>query len=107
TLLGVFFVLGIATKLRKSRGKSMRLQNRVYIAGFALCLALASVCSAQTAPAAGQAAAPAAPTPPAPLSQPAITGPLSGLPPATFDAGPFGKISANGFLSGGGMVQGN
>src|SRR5437870_8381195 len=80
----------------------MRLTNFVY--GFAFSLALASVCSAQSAPADPQGAAP---TPPAPLSQPAITGPLSGLPPATFDAGPFGKISANGFLSGGGMVQGN
>ena len=89
----------------------MRLQNFVYIGTFALCLALASVCSAQNAPAdpkpADQTAAPAAPTPPAPLSQPAITGPLSGLPPATFDVGPLGKISVNGILSGGGMVQGN
>src|SRR5437899_1168876 len=95
---------------RKSRGGLMRLQNFVYIGTFALCLALASVCSAQNAPAdpkpADQTAAPAAPTPPAPLSQPAITGPLSGLPPATFDAGPFGKSSVNGVLSGGGMVQG-
>jgi len=77
----------------------MRLQNFVYVGTFALCLALASVCSAQNAP--------AAPTPPAPLSQPAITGPLSGLPPANFDAGPLGTISVNGVLSGGGMVQGN
>src|SRR5438132_10407536 len=80
----------------------MRLQNYLY--GFALSVALACVCSAQNAPADPQNTAPA---PSAPLSQPAITGPLSGLPPATFDAGPLGKISANGFLSGGGMVQGN
>ncbi len=86
----------------------MRLQNSVYITGFALCFALAPLGSAQNAPAdpkpADQTATPA---PPAPLSQPAITGPLSGLPPATFDAGPLGKISVNGILSGGGMVQGN
>lgn len=36
-----------------------------------------------------------------------MTGPLSSLPPAVFDAGPFGKISANGFLSGMGLVQNN
>jgi hypothetical protein len=89
----------------------MRLQNFVCIGTFALCLALASVCSAQNAPAdpkpADQTAAPAAPTPPAPLGQPAIGGPLSGLPPAMFDVGPLGKIAVNGILSGGGMVQGN
>lgn len=58
-----------------------------------------------TAPAA--AAAPAAPAAPMPLSTPAITGPLSNLPPAMFDAGPFGKIAVNGFLSGMGLVQNN
>src|SRR2546422_6863247 len=86
----------------------MELHISVLIAGFAFCFGLAAVDSAQKAPAdqkpADQAAAPA---PPAPLSQPAITGPLSGLPPAPFDAGPLGKISVNGILSGGGMVQGN
>lgn len=41
------------------------------------------------------------------LSTPAITGPLSNLPPLVFDAGPFGKISANGIISGFGMWQGN
>jgi len=86
----------------------MRLRNFVFVGTFALCLALASVCSAQNAPADPKPAnQTAAPTPPAPLSQPAITGPLSGLPPANFDAGPLGKISVNGILSGGGMVQGN
>src|SRR5437016_9577067 len=93
---------------RKSRGGFMRLQNFVYVGTFALCLALASVCGAQNAPADPKPAdQTAAPTPAAPLSQPAITGPLSGLPPATFDAGPLGKISVNGVLSGGGMVQRN
>ena len=42
-----------------------------------------------------------------PLSTPAITGPLSNLPPAMFDAGPFGKIAVNGILSGMGLVQNN
>ena len=52
-------------------------------------------------------AAPAAPAAPAPLPTPAITGPLSGLPPAIFDAGPFGKLAVNGVVSGMGLVQGN
>jgi len=73
----------------------------------ALGLALASVCSAQDAPAAAADQKPAEPPPPAPLSTPAMTGPLANLPPAVFDAGPFGKISANGFLSGMGLVQNN
>jgi len=57
-----------------------------------------------------QSAAPAAPADPPPataLPTPAITGPLSGLPPFTFDAGPVGKISVNGTLSGLGMWTGN
>src|SRR5579864_8743207 len=73
----------------------------------ALGLALASVCGAQNAPATPDAAKPAEPPPPAPLSTPSMTGPLSNLPPAVFDAGPFGKVSANGFLSGMGLVQNN
>ena len=75
-----------------------------------LCLALASVCTAQTPPADGKpadpAAAPAAPAAPMPLGSPSITGPLSGLPPAMFDVG-FGKIAVNGIVSGGGLVQSN
>jgi hypothetical protein len=59
--------------------------------------------AAQTAP----AAAPAAPAAPTALPTPSITGPLSGLPPAIFDAGPFGKIAVNGFLSGMGLAQNN
>ena len=62
------------------------------------------------APAADPAAAataPAAPAAPAPLSAPAFTGPLSNIPPAVFDAGPFGKIAVNGVVSGLGTVQDN
>src|ERR1700736_3353571 len=82
------------------------------LAAIAFCFGLASICAAQDAPAAqapaDQAAAPApAPPAPAPLPTPAITGPLSGLPPAIFDAGPFGKIAVNGFLSGMGLAQSN
>ncbi|MBZ5689313.1 MAG: porin [Acidobacteriia bacterium] len=36
-----------------------------------------------------------------------MTGPLSGLPPFTFEAGPVGKISVNGVLDGLGMWTGN
>jgi hypothetical protein len=57
-----------------------------------------------------QSAAPAAPADPPPaaaLPTPAITGPLSGLPPFTFEAGPAGKISVNGILDGLGMWTGN
>src|ERR1039457_2092340 len=47
----------------------------------------------QPMPADATAQAPAAPAPaPAALSTPSITGPLQGLPPAIFDAGPFGKL---------------
>jgi Putative beta-barrel porin-2, OmpL-like. bbp2 len=88
----------------------------------ALCCALVSVCAAQNAPAPAdppaQAAAPAAqpatpaapaaaPAAPTALSTPAITGPVANLPPAVFDAGPFGKLSVNGIVTGFGMWQGN
>jgi hypothetical protein len=78
---------------------------------------MAAVASAQTAatpdnpPAAETAAAqtppPAAPPAPAALPSPSITGPLAELPPAIFDAGPFGKISVNGILDGLGTWTGN
>jgi len=71
------------------------------ISVFALCLTLASVCTGQ-APPADPAPGPA----PMPLGSPSIAGPLSGLPPAMFDAG-FGKIAVNGILAGGGTVQSN
>ena len=80
-------------------------------------LAMAAAANAQTAvtpdnpPAAESAAAqtppPAAPPAPAALPSPTITGPLAGLPPAIFDAGPFGKIAVNGILDGLGTWTGN
>ena len=42
-----------------------------------------------------------------PLSTPSITGPLQAAPPIALDAGPLGKLSLNGVLSGFGLVQGN
>lgn len=53
------------------------------------------------------ASSPAAPAVPAALPTPSITGPLANLPPAEFDAGPFGNIAVNGILSGSGLWQGN
>src|ERR1022692_4296593 len=51
------------------------------------------------------------PTTPSPASAalptPSITGPLQGLPPAIFDAGPFGEVAVNGVLSGMGLWQSN
>ncbi len=49
------------------------------------------------------------PTPAAPVALPTpfVTGPLQQLPPAIFDAGPFGKIAVNGVLSGLGLWQSN
>jgi hypothetical protein len=91
----------------------MRLHNYLSIGAFALCFALGSVCSAQNAPAdqkpADQKPAdqPAAPPAPAPLPTPAITGPLQGVPPAIFNAGPFGKLAVNGLITGMGLWQGN
>jgi hypothetical protein len=42
-----------------------------------------------------------------PPSTPAFTGPLSDIPSATFDAGFFGKLSVNGYLTGIGTAQNN
>ena len=70
----------------------------------------AATAADQTAAAAAQVTAtpaPAAPAAPTALSTPSVTGPISMLPPATFDAGPFGKISVNGILDGLGMWTGN
>ena len=87
----------------------------VTTAGILLTLAFAASSqtpapSATLAPASTSAPAaepPAPPAAPAALPMPAITGPIQGLPPALFDAGPFGKIAVNGILDGLGMVTGN
>lgn len=78
---------------------------------------LAIVAGAQTTPAPAPlpttapdpstpAAAPAAAAPAA-LSTFVLTGPLQWLPPATFNAGPFGKLSVNGILTGFAQFQNN
>jgi hypothetical protein len=81
--------------------------NRILqtMAGAALALAVTATAQAPAAPA---AAAPApAPAAPAPLSTPAVTGPISWLPPAIFDAGPLGKLSVNGIVTGFSQFQNN
>jgi Putative beta-barrel porin-2, OmpL-like. bbp2 len=103
----------------------MKLEYMKHLGAIAICLGLVSACAAQNAPPtqtevaqaaapaaapADQPAAPAAPAPPAAptaLGTPAITGPVSNLPPAIFDAGPFGKLAVNGIVTGFGMWQGN
>jgi hypothetical protein len=87
------------------------------ITGAAMTFAL--VAGAQTpAPAAAPApsSTPAAQTPapaaaadaaPTPLSTFVLTGPLTWLPPATFDAGPLGKLSVNGIVTGFAQFQNN
>jgi len=76
-------------------------------------VAASTVASSSTSAApAGAPAAAVEPTPapaaaPAPLTTPAVTGPLQWLPPAVFDAGPFGKLAVNGIVTGSGLVQSN
>jgi hypothetical protein len=59
-----------------------------------------------SAPAAAPAAADAAPAQ-GPLSTFVLTGPLQWQPPATFDAGPLGKLSVNGIVTGFAQFQNN
>jgi hypothetical protein len=58
-------------------------------------------------PAAAQAAPAPAAAAPAPLSTFVLTGPLQWLPPAIFDAGPLGKLSVNGIVTGFAQFQNN
>ena len=85
--------------------------NRILQSMAGTAMAIAIVAGAQTpAPPAPAAAtpAPAAPaTAPTPLSTFVLTGPLTWLPPATFDAGPLGKLSVNGIITGFSQFQNN
>ena len=80
-----------------------------------------SACLGQDAPAAKPADAPQASTPasapeakpdaapaaPAPLPTPSTIGPIQLQPPINFEAGPLGKYSINGVVSGFGLFQNN
>ena len=90
--------------------------NRILQSMAGAAMAIAMMAGAQTpatpapepAPAAAPAAqAPAPATAPAPLSTFVLTGPLQWLPPATFDAGPLGKLSVNGIVTGFSVFQNN
>jgi hypothetical protein len=74
----------------------------------AVASAAAPAAQAPATPApAAQAPAAAPATPPAPLSTFVLTGPLTWLPPATFDAGPFHTLSVNGIITGYSLFQNN
>ena len=77
--------------------------NRILNTMAGTVMAIALVSGAQTTP----APAPAPAAPPAPLSTFVLTGPLQWLPPATFDAGPLGKLSVNGIMTGFSVFQNN
>jgi hypothetical protein len=65
-----------------------------------------SAASQTTTPAAAPAATPdAAPAAPAPLPTPSTTGPLQLSPPINFEAGPLGKYTVNGAVTGIGLFQ--
>jgi hypothetical protein len=83
------------------------------MAGAAMAIAMMAGAQAPAPPAPAPAPA-ATPAPadqpaaaPAPLSTFVLTGPLQWLPPATFDAGPLGKLSVNGILTGFAQFQNN
>ena len=82
------------------------------MAGTVLGITLTAGAQTPATPAPAPAAAPVAQAPalataPAPLSTFVLTGPLQWLPPATFDAGPLGKLSVNGIVTGFSEFQNN
>jgi hypothetical protein len=77
--------------------------NRILKTMAGTVLAITLTAGAQTTP----APAPAPAAAPAPLSTFVLTGPLQWLPPATFDAGPLGKLSVNGIVTGFSVFQNN
>jgi hypothetical protein len=94
----------------------MQFKYRKHLGVVVLCLAIASLCSAQTTPptetappaqTSDQQTTAAQTTPPSALPTPAITGPLQAAPPIVFDGGPLGKLDLNGVLSGIGLWQDN
>jgi hypothetical protein len=74
--------------------------------GAAMAIALMAGAQTPAMPPATELAPAPAPAP-APLSTFVLTSPLQWLPPATFDAGPLGKLSVNGILTGYSVFQNN
>jgi Putative beta-barrel porin-2, OmpL-like. bbp2 len=99
----------------ESLKKLMSISRKLCVHLSVLGLVFGALCCAQDPPTNGngngnsvdQKPAPAAATPPAALPTPSFTGPLQNLPPATFDAGPFGQLAVNGIFSGMGLWQSN
>jgi hypothetical protein len=82
--------------------------NRILQTMAGAVMAIALTAGAQTPPTPAPAPTPAdQPAAPAPLSTFVLTGPLQWLPPATFDAGPLGKLSVNGIVTGFSVFQNN
>jgi hypothetical protein len=83
--------------------------NRILqsMAGIGMAIALMAGAQSPATPAVPADQTPAAPAAAAPLSTFVLTGPLQWLPPATFDAGPLGKLSVNGIVSGFSQFQNN
>src|SRR5271157_433674 len=81
--------------------------NRILQTMAGAVMAIALTAGAQTTPAPAPAPTPAATPAPAPLSTFVLTGPLQWLPPAIFDAGPLGKLSVNGIVTGFSVFQNN
>jgi hypothetical protein len=79
---------------------------RIITRAAALAMAIPAFAQAP-ATSATDAATQAAAAPPTPLTTPAVTGPLQWMPPAMFDAGPLGRIAANGIVTGSGLWQNN
>jgi hypothetical protein len=78
------------------------------VAGAAMATAiLAGAQDTASTPAAAAAPAAAPASAPAPLSTFVLSGPLTWLPPATVDAGPFGKLAVNGIVTGYALGQNN
>jgi hypothetical protein len=85
----------------KRRSCALTIGLLLSLASYAIAQEPAAESTPTPAPAEAAAAAPAL------LTTPAVTGPVQWLPPAMFDAGPFGKIAVNGIVGGMGMVTGN
>ena len=85
--------------------------NRILAAVAAFTLSVALVANAQSTSSSSSSSTPpaqsSAPAAPAPLPTFVLSGPLQWLPPAEFDAGPFGKLSVNGILTGYAQGQNN
>ena len=79
----------------------------MYMKPYRLLQSMAAAAMAIALMSGAQTPAPPPATAPAPLSTFVLTGPLQWLPPARFDAGPLGKLSVNGIMTGFAQFQNN